>query len=178
MTCRTWYTIRKFFSFLEYELMKARHNLSLNITVIIILPCLYSAVRCPGEGEQGKVTETSHIRQGTSMPIILLTSFNMSICTFLIELRGWQRIPAKCQWSFLKKWKVKSVNQIEDIQINTRAEEEEEKFKFRSGTMTFPVKTTCSKFTEGEDHQCLVVTTLNTQKKPDWGWELSQFAAL
>ena len=31
--------------------------------------------------------------------------------------------------------------------------------------MTFPVKTTCSKFTEGEDHQCLVVTTLNTQKK-------------
>ena len=58
---------------------------------------------------------------------------------------------------------VKSVNQTEDIQINTRGEEEEEKFKFRSGTMTFPVKTTCSKFTEGEEHHCLVVSTERSQ---------------
>ena len=62
---------------------------------------------------------------------------------------------------------VKSVNQTEDIQINTRGEEEEEKFKFRSGTMTFPVKTTCSKFTEGEEHHCLVVTTERSQAEAE-----------
>ena len=47
--------------------MKARHNFSLNITVIIIsLACLYTEDRCPAERErgrdiarQGEVTETN-----------------------------------------------------------------------------------------------------------------------
>ena len=118
--------------------MKAGHNLSLNITVIIILSSPPASTYCwllSGEREerQGKVSERSPRYQAGTEPQ----------CLGLVTLYLFQTV--KRNYNVRKVKEEKSVNQTEYIQINTGGEEEEEKFKFSSSTMTFPVKTTCFK---------------------------------
>ena len=120
--------------------MKAGHNLSLNITVIIILSSPPASTYCwllPGEREerQGKVSERSQSYQAGTEPQ----------CLGLVTLYLCQTV--KRNYNVRKVKEEKSVNQTEYIQINTEAEEEEEKFKFSSSTMTFPVKEKLLKFT-------------------------------